>query len=153
MRARSAIRVTLLLVPCLAALHRANPIRRVVELLQGLQKEVEEEGKKEKDLYDKFMCYCEGNDGQLKKDIASQEARVDQLTSQTQELVVSNGQLEQEIKDLDDDIAENQKAVAEATGVREKEAKDFAAESADLESSLDALRTAIPAIERGQTAS
>merc|ERR1719454_2525021 len=64
------------------------------------------------------MCYCEGNDGQLKKDIASGEARVDQLTSQTQELIASNGQLEQEIADLEEDIADNQKAVTEATGVR-----------------------------------
>merc|ERR550514_2509169 len=98
------------------------------------------------------MCYCEGNDGQLKKDIANQEARVDQLTSQTQELTASNGQLEQEIQDLEEDIADNQKAVAEATGVRTKEASDFAAESADLEGSLDALAKAIPAIERGQAA-
>merc|ERR1719281_1869336 len=72
-----ALRALLLLLPAagLAAGHRANPIRRVVELLQGLQKEVEEEGRKEKDLYDKFMCYCKSNDGQLKKDTASQEAR------------------------------------------------------------------------------
>jgi predicted nucleic acid-binding Zn-ribbon protein len=144
----------LLLLPAsansLAAHHRANPIRQVVGLLQGLQKEVEEEGRKEKDLYDKFMCYCQGNDGQLKKDIAGQEARIDALTSATQELTASNGQLDQDIQELEDDIADNEKAVAEATGVREKEAKDFATESAELESCLDALGKAIPAIQRGQ---
>ena len=150
MRALRALLLLLLPAAGLAAGHRANPIRRVVELLQGLQKEVEEEGRKEKDLYDKFMCYCKSNDGQLKKDTASQEARIDQLTSQTQELIASNGQLAEEIKDLEDDIADNKNAVAEATGVREKEAKDFAAESADLSSSLDALAKAIPAIQRGQ---
>merc|ERR1719440_1813074 len=54
------------------------------------------------------MCYCEGNDGQLKKDIASQEARIDQLTSQSEELAASNGQLEQEIEELEEDIADNE---------------------------------------------
>ena len=36
----------------------ANPIRKVVTLLQDMQKEIEAEGEKEKALYDKFMCYC-----------------------------------------------------------------------------------------------
>ena len=36
----------------------ANPIRKVVTLLQDMQKELEAEGKKEEDLYNKFMCYC-----------------------------------------------------------------------------------------------
>ena len=36
----------------------ANPIRKVVTLLQDMQKEIEAEGEKEKGLYDKFMCYC-----------------------------------------------------------------------------------------------
>ena len=39
----------------------ANPIRRVVTLLQDMQKELEAEGKKEDDLYRKFNCYCTGN--------------------------------------------------------------------------------------------
>ena len=36
----------------------ANPIRKVVTLLQDMQKELEAEGKKEEELYNKFMCYC-----------------------------------------------------------------------------------------------
>ena len=34
----------------------ANPIRKVVKLLQDMQMEIEAEGEKEKDLFDKFMC-------------------------------------------------------------------------------------------------
>ena len=36
----------------------ANPIRKVVTLLQDMQKELEAEGEKEEELYNKFMCYC-----------------------------------------------------------------------------------------------
>jgi cytochrome c5 len=35
-----------------------NPIRKVVNMLQAMQKKVEAEGEKEKELFDKFMCYC-----------------------------------------------------------------------------------------------
>eukprot|EP00420_Gonyaulax_spinifera_P018603 CAMPEP_0197906656 /NCGR_PEP_ID=MMETSP1439-20131203/63168_1 /TAXON_ID=66791 /ORGANISM="Gonyaulax spinifera, Strain CCMP409" /LENGTH=71 /DNA_ID=CAMNT_0043528031 /DNA_START=57 /DNA_END=269 /DNA_ORIENTATION=- len=36
----------------------ANPIRRVVTMLQDMQRKVGAEGRKEEALYDKFMCYC-----------------------------------------------------------------------------------------------
>eukprot|EP00446_Apocalathium_sp_SHHI-4_P002066 CAMPEP_0177189076 /NCGR_PEP_ID=MMETSP0367-20130122/20072_1 /TAXON_ID=447022 ORGANISM="Scrippsiella hangoei-like, Strain SHHI-4" /NCGR_SAMPLE_ID=MMETSP0367 /ASSEMBLY_ACC=CAM_ASM_000362 /LENGTH=80 /DNA_ID=CAMNT_0018636583 /DNA_START=61 /DNA_END=300 /DNA_ORIENTATION=- len=35
-----------------------NPIRRVVTMLQGMQTKIVEEGKRDQELYDKFMCYC-----------------------------------------------------------------------------------------------
>ena len=45
----------------------ANPIRKVVTLMQNMQKEIEAEGAKEKELFDKFMCYCSGGTDGLKK--------------------------------------------------------------------------------------
>merc|ERR1711972_1075975 len=56
-----------------------NPIRKVVTLLQMMQKKVTEEGEKEKDLYDKFMCYCKNGAGDLKASIADNEAKLGQL--------------------------------------------------------------------------
>merc|ERR1712194_600021 len=53
----------------------ANPIRKVVNLLQEMQKRVAEEGEKEKDLYDKFMCYCTGGNRDLTKSISDAETR------------------------------------------------------------------------------
>ena len=35
----------------------ANPIRKVVTMLQSLQKKVAAEGEKEQELFDKFMCW------------------------------------------------------------------------------------------------
>ena len=37
---------------------RENPIRRIVTLLQDMQKEIETEGEKEEEAFEKFMCYC-----------------------------------------------------------------------------------------------
>jgi len=45
----------------------ANPIRKIVTLLQNMQKEIEAEGAKEQELFDKFMCFCSGNNGDLTK--------------------------------------------------------------------------------------
>jgi hypothetical protein len=46
-----------------------NPIRRVVTMLQNMQKKVAEEGKKEEELFDKFMCYCKNGKGALQASI------------------------------------------------------------------------------------
>ena len=41
---------------CQTAEVQANPIRKVASMLQGLQKKVEAEAKKDQEIYDKFMC-------------------------------------------------------------------------------------------------
>jgi hypothetical protein len=38
-----------------------NPIRRIVNLLQMMLKEVEADGDKDKDMTEKYLCYCETN--------------------------------------------------------------------------------------------
>merc|ERR1719195_732942 len=37
------------------------PMKKVIDLLEGLKKEVEEEGKREAAVYDKFACFCKDN--------------------------------------------------------------------------------------------
>merc|ERR1719281_829900 len=75
-----------------------NPIRKVVNLLENLQKELEEEGAKEKELYDKFMCFCDNGASDLLKAandaMAQNKAAIAQLESDTAE----KSQLESDIK-------------------------------------------------------
>merc|ERR1719160_2267743 len=46
-----------------------------------MQKEIEATGEKEKELYDKFMCYCKGGSGELMKSIADSKAKAAELAS------------------------------------------------------------------------
>merc|ERR1719450_755173 len=57
----------------------ANPIRKVVNMLQMMEAKVTAEGKKAEELYDKYMCYCENADGTLGQSIAVAEAKIPQL--------------------------------------------------------------------------
>jgi len=50
-----------------------NPIRRVVTMLQQMTNKVEAEGKKEKALFDKFMCYCDTGVADLEQVISAAE--------------------------------------------------------------------------------
>jgi hypothetical protein len=63
-----------------------NPIRKVVTMLQNMQKKVEVEGKKEEELFEKFMCYCKGGKDTLVAG-QSESTHVSQLRWRTVPLV------------------------------------------------------------------
>merc|ERR1740127_156427 len=60
---------------------QANPVRKVVTLLQKMQEQVTKEGEKEKELYDKFVCYCKTGTGDLEQSIDAAEAKIASLAA------------------------------------------------------------------------
>jgi len=127
----------------------ANPIRRVVTLLQNMQKKVEEEGAKEQKLFEKFMCYCKNGLGDLKNTIDAAEAKVPKVTSALAEAEALKEQLEKDIGELKGGTGDAKATIAKAQGIREKEAAAFAKDSSDKKTNIAALKRAIAAIEAG----
>jgi len=127
----------------------ANPIRRVVTLLQQMAKKVEAEGAREEELYDKFMCYCQSGGGQLAKSISESTAKVPALQSSIEEAEQQKVQLEADVKQHQADRAAAKAAMEEATALRKKAAADFAKEKAVYDANIDALTKATAAIEKG----
>jgi len=127
----------------------ANPIRKVVTMLQMMQKKVEAEGKKAKELYDKFACYCETSESALDKSIGGAEETIPQLESSIKEGTEQKTQLEDALVGHKSVRASAEEAIAKATAMREKDAKAFAKESSESKANLDAISKAIPAIEKG----
>ena len=123
-----------------------NPIRKVVTLLQAMQKKVEEEGEAEAKLYEKFMCYCKNGAGELEASISAAE---DKLASLPEEIKAALGKLEQlkaDVKQHQTDKHAAKDAMAEATAIREKEAAAFAAVKTDSETNIAAVKKAIDAL-------
>merc|ERR1719240_133255 len=130
----------------------ANPIRKVVTMLQDMQKSVEEEGKKEEDLFDKFMCYCSNGDGALKSSIAEGKAQVEQLAASIERGTAEKSQLDQDVTGHKSDREEAQKVIKESTALREKEASEFAATSGDMKSNIQSMSGALDALKKGLSA-
>jgi len=131
----------------------ANPIRKVVVMLQNMEKKVTAEGEKEEKLYDKFMCYCKNAGGDLSKSIADSEAAVSSLPSEIKEAEASKKQLDEALKAHQADRSAAKAAMAEATAIREKEAAAFAKEKAESTATIDATSKAITAISSGMSGS
>merc|ERR1719199_80336 len=53
----------------------ANPIRKVVTLLEAMAKKVSEDADKEEKLYRKFMCFCKEGRANLVKSIQENSAK------------------------------------------------------------------------------
>ena len=127
----------------------ANPIRRVVTMLQMMQNKVTAEGKKEKDLFDKFMCYCQTGVDDLEASIDAADAKIPQVEAQLKEDKAMKAQLEAETKDAQVTRRECKEAIATATALRAKEAAAYAKEAGDMKTNVNAMTKAINAIEKG----
>jgi len=127
----------------------ANPIRKVVTMLQMMQKKIASEAEKETELYEKYMCYCKTSGSTLAKSIADAEAKVKELGPAIEEAEAQMKQLKEDVEAHKADRAAAKAAMAKATAIREKEAAAFAKENAEDMANLDALERAIAAISKG----
>merc|ERR1719409_910248 len=98
-------------------------------MLQIMQKKVEEEGQAEKELFEKYMCYCKTGLQELERSIDDAKNKVPQLESSIKE-----GQAEKE--QLEDDLRQAKKDRADA-------------EKADSLANIEAMKKAIAALEKG----
>merc|ERR1719490_651934 len=127
----------------------ANPIRKVVTMLQSMQAKVQEEGVKELALYDKYMCYCKTAGGDLTASIAGAEDSISDLGNKIKAAEEQMVVLKEELKTAQEDRAAAKAAMAEATAIREKEAAAYAAEKADADKDISAIVKAVAALEKG----
>jgi len=127
----------------------ANPVRRVVTMLQNMQKKVEAEGEKEEKLFEKFMCYCKNGKGALESSIESAKGKNEQLIASIKETDATLTQTKADLKGAQESRAEAKAAVAKATALREKEAAAYAKESGEFKTNLAAMKKATAAISKG----
>lgn len=126
-----------------------NPIRKVVNLLQQMVKTVEEEGEKEEELYKKYSCYCKTGTADLQLSISTNDAKVPAVQSDIEEAESAVARLRQEIAQHSADRSEANTTLRDSNALREKEHQEFVEESTALQSYVDALAKAIPAVSAG----
>merc|ERR1719298_39097 len=122
-------------------------------MLQMMAKKVEAEGKAQKEMHDKFMCYCKSSGEELGKSIGDAETKIPQLESDIKEAESSKAQLDADVTQARQDREDAKGEIAKATALREKDAAAFLKESTEDKSNLDALTKALAAIEKGMAGS
>jgi len=129
--------------------NHANPIRKVVTMLQNLKAKVEGEGAKERELHDKYMCYCKNGAASLEKSVADAGPKVTELESSISEAEARKAQMDQEIANHKADQVGAKEAMTEATALREKGKAAFDQALADAEAELGPINEALVALAHG----
>jgi chromosome segregation ATPase len=137
----------------IAASVQKNPIRRVVTMIQRIQKKVQAEGERDEELHEKFMCYCKGGAAQLEESIAAAEAKIKGTGSAAEEATAQKAQLTSDLSAHKADRTAAKEAIAKATAIRAKEAAAFGASKVESETNIAALTKAVAAIEKGTAGS
>jgi hypothetical protein len=130
----------------------ANPIRKVVTILQDMKKELETEGDVEKDMFDKFMCYCDGNTEGMSKAVEEAAQKITELKSKLEAEKAEKAQLDQELVQHKLDRESAKGDLEQATTLREKEHAEYVEATGDAESNIAALSGAIDALAKGMGA-
>jgi len=139
-----SIAVFLLLVafPCAQATG-VNPIEKVLQMISDLQAKVIAEGADSQKVYDAFAESCEDRAQQLGFQIKTGKSQVGELTSSIESNVASITALGSKIEETSSDISSAEADLKAATGIRKKEAADFAAEEKELKEVVDSLERAV----------
>lgn len=127
----------------------ANPIRKVVTMLQVMQKKITAEGEEETELYEKFMCYCKSSGGDLEKSIALAEEKVPDVGSAISESEAKLAQTKADLKKAQEDRVAAEETVKKAKDLRANEAAEFSKTESELKTNIAALGGAIEALEKG----
>merc|ERR1719443_2550272 len=145
----------LMALPCAAEMQsaleqgRANPIRKVVTMLQNMVKKIEVEGEKQAETFEKFMCWCETSVSDLTASIDGATTKIPQVASSIEETTSALAADKQGLVDDKKGREDAKAAMAKATEQRSKEYEIFSKESGDDKTNLAAMKKAIAAIEKG----
>jgi len=133
--------------------HRANPIRKVVTMLQSMEKKVTAEGEAEEAAYKEFMCYCKTGVADLEKSISDGEAKIEALDSKIKEQAEKKAQTEADLQEHKESRAEAKDQMAKATALRDSENKAFLKFKSDSDTNISAIAAAVAALEKGMLGS
>jgi len=145
----------LVLLAGLAAASAAavSPIEKVITLVEGLKKEVEDEGAAEASTYGKFACFCK--DTTMKKSDSVKKGN-DNIIDQSADIETKTAERSDDITELGERKVDNEKKnteLDETTSRCTKEKAEYDAEAADLNKAVSSLTSAIKSMSDSRPAS
>jgi len=126
----------------------ANPMNKVYELMDECKAKVIADGDAEAKAYRDYFNWCDDTSHNYQLDLKTATASKEKLDARIGKLTSDIGVSTQKIEDLTATIAGDDADLKSATGVRGKEAADFAAAESELVDGVDFLGRAIKYILR-----
>jgi len=132
----------------LVSKERDTPITRVVKLLKEMQATIAKEQDEDEALRDKLKCWCNDNNWEKGNMVEASEAKISELKSAIESGTARSAELNQQIKDLNAEVAADKQALAEATELREKQLKEFHGGEVDSIQAIENLKAALTVLSK-----
>jgi len=132
----------------LAGVSGQSPVGKVIELLSGLEAQIQKEAEEAAKLNSEKEGWCKDTATQLGFEIRTGSSDVDKLTAAIGKEAASISALASKVDELAAAIAKDDADLAAAAKIRGEEASDFAQEEKELTETLSAIQRAIGILER-----
>mmetsp|Transcript_106419 Transcript_106419/g.185123 ORF Transcript_106419/g.185123 Transcript_106419/m.185123 type:complete len:696 (+) Transcript_106419:81-2168(+) len=132
---------------CLSVAVTSNPVSRVVTLMKSLSAKLENEMKKEEDLFDTYACWAKSLTSEKEAAITKAERRIEDLTSYVADIDAGKIEFTTERTDLEKELAGLNADIETATAQRESQNDEFKAAEAEMNKAISALEEAIQVLE------
>merc|ERR1719313_2270187 len=126
-----------------AADENLNPVSRIVQLMEGLIKKVNADGKAEEDLFESYVCWYKTVVSSKKASNSEAKDRIESLTAYIDDVKSGRVEFTSERKDLEAEIEKLNTEIETATDMRNKENEDYLAAKDEMEKAIAALEKAI----------
>jgi len=144
---KAAILVFILSISApVAVAEESNPLGKVFELMASLEAKIKAEGEAEAKAFKEFFQWCDEASQNVNFEIKTGKASKEKLEAKIGELTSAIDVSESKIEELAAAVSTAEAELSDATGIREKEAADFAASEKELVETVDTLDRAISII-------
>jgi hypothetical protein len=120
-----------------------TPVTRVVKLLEEMTKTLTKDMEEDEDLYKKLSCWCNNNEYEKTEAIESGETKIAELQSTIESSTSRSASLKTRIKELNENVASDKAALAEAQSQRDKELQEFHGGEMDAIQAIEGLKAAL----------
>merc|ERR1719161_2479098 len=129
--------------PADAARAGLSPVTRVVELMKGLSKKIEAEGKTEEDLYETYVCWAKTVIDTKTKSNEAADSRMSELKAYIADIDAGRIEFTDERGTLTKELADLNAEIEAAKDLRDKQNSDFLEAEDEMKKAIVALEKAI----------
>merc|ERR1719456_1863697 len=119
-----------------------NPISRVAQLLEGLSRKVQADGKAEDELFERYQCWYKTVVSTKSTSNADAAKRIDSLTAYIDDVESGRIEFTSERGDLTAQLAELNSEIEKSDAIRNREHEDYLAAKDEMEKAIAALTEA-----------
>mmetsp|Transcript_95734 Transcript_95734/g.253010 ORF Transcript_95734/g.253010 Transcript_95734/m.253010 type:complete len:726 (+) Transcript_95734:59-2236(+) len=129
-----------------------TPVTRVVNLLTEMAKTLEKDMDEDEALFKELACWCHSGRQEKEDAVKASTAKIAELGSLIEGSAAKSSELKATIQELEEGLASDKQALAEATELREKQSAEFHSKETDSVQAVENLKAAIFVLSKHQDA-